>query len=40
MTHVLALNWADLIATVDYGDATGGGRAMIDLFELIRKNNP
>ena len=39
-THVLVGNYAYLITTGDYGDATGGGGAMVDLFDLIRKNNP
>lgn len=38
-THVLALNYADLILTGDFGDATSGGRSMIELIEILRAQN-
>jgi phthiodiolone/phenolphthiodiolone dimycocerosates ketoreductase len=39
-THVLTLNYADLVLTGDFGDATGGGHAMLDLVDIMRKRNP
>lgn len=38
-THVLALNYADLVLTGDFGDATGGGGAMLELIDVMRQRN-
>jgi len=38
-THVLTLNYADLVLTGDFGDATGGGGAMLELVDIMRSRN-
>jgi phthiodiolone/phenolphthiodiolone dimycocerosates ketoreductase len=38
-THVLALNYADLVLTGDFGDATGGAGEMLELIDIMRRRN-